>query len=298
MKKIIITLAIALSMISCSNEPLDVTTEAVVGTNLTAKKTTITPTVLPSSGYTVKAYQNCFDNCIAKDSETYFGKTDEQLVTWGAGDKFSKTVYIKYFNTPTHFVLQVLSTEGYSDLVIDGVPTGIKAAANTWANYSFPLKAGWESCEKVNLKLQVAGNGPQGVFDVSYMLVGLCPEINACANSFTAKAITCETSREVEYTFTSKDAVSNLKIQGGLANFTGSDAMVTVTGGTLTHSQKTPGGSSNRVITIEGSVGACETITINVKWSSSNSGGIITGDWTASGTGVAVPEIAGLTCSQ
>lgn len=283
-------------MISCSNEPLDVTTEAVVGSNLTAKKMAITTTVLPSSGYALETYLNCNDNCIAKDSQTFFGKSDQQTVSWG-GDKFSKTVYIKYFNTRTHFVLQVLSTEGYSDLVIDGIPSGIKAAPNTWANYTFPLKADWKACDAVNLKLQVAGNGPQGVFDVSYNLVGLCPEISTCENLFTGKAISCGTSREAEYTFTSKEALSNLKIQGGLTNFTGSDAVVTIVGGTLTHSQKTPGGSSNRVITIEGSVGACEIVKIKVKWNSSNSGGIITGDWSASGTGVAVAPIQGLTCN-
>lgn len=178
MKKIILTFAIALSMISCTNETLDVTTEAIVGTNLTAKKTVTTPTVIPNSGYTLETYLNCNDNCIAKDSQTYFAKDAEQTVSWGGpdNDKFSKIVYIKYFNTETHFVLQVLSTVGYSDLVIDGISSGIKAAENTWANYTFPLKAGWKSCDTVNLRLQVAANGPQGVFDVNYALVGLCPE--------------------------------------------------------------------------------------------------------------------------
>ena len=295
MKKIILTLAIALSMISCSNEPLDVTAEADAGTNLTAKKMAITPTVMPSSGYTLETYLNCNDNCIAKDSQTFFAKSAEQTVSWG-GEKFSKTVYVKYFNSPTHFVLQVLSTDGYSDLVIDGVSSGIKAAPNTWANYTFPLAVGWEACNDINLKLQVAGNGPQGVFDVKYQLIGICHD-DACENTFTGKAISCGTSREAEYTFTSKDAISNLKIQGGLTNFTGSDAVVTIVGGTLTASQRTPGESSNRVITVEGSVGACETITINIKWNSSNSGGVITGDWSASDSDIDVAPITGLTCN-
>lgn len=296
MKKIILTLAIALSVVSCSNEPLDVNAEANSTSKLTATKTSVTPVVIPSSSYALTPYTDCNDNCIAKDSQIYFEKTNEQIVSWGGPnkDQFSKTVYIKYFNTETHFVLQVLSTAGFSDLVIDDVETGIKAAPNTWANYTFPLEADWEACNDINLKLQVAGNGPQGVFDVNYNLVGLC---DTCANSFTGKATSCGTSREAEYTFTSKEAISNLKIQGGLTNFTGSDAVVTIVGGTLTASQRTPGGSSNRVITVEGSVGACETITINIKWNSSNSGGVITGDWSASGAGVAVDPIAGLTCN-
>jgi len=293
MKKIILTLAIAISVVSCSNEPLDVNAEANSARKLTATKTSVTPVVIPSSGYVLNPYLNCDDNCIAKDSQIYFEKTDEQIVTWGA-DK-SKTIYIKYFNTKTHFVLQVLSTEGFSDLVIDDVETEIKAEPYTWGTYSYPLADGWQACDAVNLKLQVSGNGPQGVFDVNYNLVGLCTDL--CDNTFTGKAISCGTSREAEYTFTSKEAISDLKIQGGLTNFTGADAVVTVVGGNFTDSQKTPGGSSNRVVTVEGSVEACETITINIKWNSSNSGDVITGGWSAKGTGVAVDEIEGLICN-
>lgn len=298
MKKIILTLVIALSVVSCSNEPLDVNAEANSTSKLTTTKTSVTPTSIPSSDYALTPYTDCNVNCIEKDSQIYFEKTDEQIVSWGGpnNDKFSKTVYIKYFNTETHFVLQVLSTEGFSDLVIDGVPTEIKAEPYTWGNYSYPLADGWQACDAANLKLQVAGNGPQGEFDVNYNLVGLCHD-DACDNKFIGKAISCGTSREAEYTFTSKEAISNLKIQGGLTNFTGSDAVVTILGSTLTASQRTPGGSSNRVITVEGSIGACETITINIKWNSSNSGGVITGEWSASGSGIDVDPITGLTCN-
>ncbi len=294
MKKIILTLAIALSVVSCSNEPLEVNAEANSTSKLTATKTSVTPVALPSSGYDLTPYVNCNEFCIAKVSPIYYRKSEHQTVSWG-GDK-SKTIHIKYFNTETHFVLQVLSTAGFSDLVIDGVSSGIKAAMNTWGTYSYALADGWQACDDANLKLQVAGNGAQGVFDVNYKLVGLCDD-DACENKFTGKAMSCGTSREAEYTFTSKDAISNLIIQGGLTNFTGEDAEVTVTGGTFNKSQKTPGGSSNRVITVEGSIAACETIKINVKWISGNKGGLITGDWTAIGTGITVDQIAGLTCN-
>lgn len=293
MKKIILTLAIALSMISCSNEPLDVNADANASSKLTATKTLVTPVAIPNSGYVLNSYTDCYDNCIAKDSESYFQKTDEQIVTWG-GDK-SKTIHIKYFNTETHFVLQVLCTTGFSDLVIDDVPTGTKAEPYTWGTYSYALADGWQACDAVNLKLQVSGTGPQGVFDVNYNLVGLCPD--ACENTFIGKVTSCGTSREADYTFTSKEAISDLKIQGGLTNFIGSDAVVKIVGGTLAATQKTPGGSSNRVITVEGSVAACETITINIKWNSTNAAGTITGHWSASGTAVAVDPITGLTCN-
>jgi hypothetical protein len=78
-----------------------------------------------------------------------------------------------------------------------------------------------------------------------------------------------------------------VKIQGGLTNFTlDSAAVVTVSGADFDVHQRTPGHSSNRIITLEGSVVACDTVTITVQWSSSNQGAFITGDWSASGGGV------------
>lgn len=301
MKKIILSLSIVLSLIGCTTDSIENQTEATTNSNLFSKavssKSAITVTTIPDSGYNLSTYQGCETDCIAKDNPSYFAITDQQTISWGGSnnDKFSKTVYIKYFNTATHFVLQVLSTEGFSDLVINEKTTKISAAANTWGTYSYPLNENWEACNIESLNLQVTGNGPQGVFAVNYGLIGLCPE--ACENAFTGKAISCDTEREAEYTFTSKEDVSDLKIQGGLTNFTGSDAVVTVTGGNLTVSQKTPGGSLNRVITVEGSVSACETVTIHITWNSTNPGGEITGSWSASGTGISVLNVAGLTCN-
>ena len=124
--------------------------------------------------------------------------------------------------------------------------------------------------------------------------------VDACETSFTGEAIACGNQREAVYTFTSKDALSNFKIQGGLTNFTGEDAVVTVTGGSnITKAQWTVGGSSNRVIKVEGDIDACETITITITWNSTNSGGVITGSWSVSANGSDVaPAVAGLTCTE
>ena len=122
--------------------------------------------------------------------------------------------------------------------------------------------------------------------------------VDGCETTFEGDAIECGSVREAVYTFTSKDAQSYIKIQGGLTNFTGADAEVIITGGNVTPTQWTPGGSSNRVIKVEGSVTACETITIRIKWNSYNSGGIITGSWSvkdANGVELA-PAVEGLTC--
>lgn len=120
----------------------------------------------------------------------------------------------------------------------------------------------------------------------------------SCLTSFSGEAIYCGADREANYYFTSEDDQSYIKIQGGLTNFTGDDAIVSINGGTLSSSQKTPGGSSNRVITIEGQVTACENISINIKWNSTNGNDIVTGSWSvkdASGNEIA-PSVEGLTC--
>ncbi|WP_339921463.1 hypothetical protein [uncultured Flavobacterium sp.] len=296
MKKIILTLAMGILLMSCSNEPIALETSTTAKVALTSKTLIAASTTMPNSGYSLSTYDSCTTDCIAAGTNTFFEKTSSKIVSWGGlnDDKFSKTIYIKYFNTRTEFKLLVLSTEKFADLVINGTSVGIGAAANTWGEYSIPLESGWKACDTKSIHLQVTGDGPQGVFDINYGLVGMCA--SGCETVFSGKAISCTSSREAEYTFTSKEAISNLKIQGGLTNFTGANATVTVTGGTLIASQSTPGGSSNRIIKVEGSVAACEKITINVKWNSSNSGAVITGAWSASGTGITVDEILGLEC--
>lgn len=121
---------------------------------------------------------------------------------------------------------------------------------------------------------------------------------NCCQLGFEGVAISCDDTREAEYTFTAEEDMDYIKIQGGLTNFTGADAVVTVTGGNMTVSQWTPGGSTNRVIKVEGSVQSCEEVTIHITWNSTNGNEIITGNWSVKddqGAEVA-PSVPGLEC--
>ncbi|HEX6845424.1 MAG TPA: hypothetical protein VF144_00530 [Chitinophagaceae bacterium] len=125
--------------------------------------------------------------------------------------------------------------------------------------------------------------------------------VDGCETSFTGEAKSCGADREAVYTFTSKDALDYFKIQGGLTNFTGEDAIVTWEGGSdIVVWQGTPGGSSNRTIRVEGKLAECETITITIKWNSTNSGGVITGSWSVKDVnGVELaPAVEGLTCGN
>jgi hypothetical protein len=284
-------------MYSCQTEELTATTSDTV-TN--KKVSSVLKTDLIATVSAKIATGNCSTECI-KAGGPYFATTDQQIVSWGGrnNDQNVKTVYIEYYNTATDFVLKVKSTAGWSDLVIDGVSSWTKSpvAANEWGTLVIPLSAGWKACDVKSFLLQIAGNGPQAVFNVNYSLFGVC---NDCVTSFTGKAIFCGATREAVYTFKSDTDLSYFKIQGGLTNFTGADATITVTGGNgVTKKQETPGKSSNRVITVEGGISKCSEVTIRITWNSTNTGGIITGDWSVStnNLNVAPAPIAGLTCN-
>jgi hypothetical protein len=113
-----------------------------------------------------------------------------------------------------------------------------------------------------------------------------------CEASFTGEAISCDSTREVVFMYTPDQNYNNIKIQGGLTNGTVEDAVVIVEGADLDIIQRTPGNSSNRIITLEGSVEACVPITITITWISGNQGSVITGEWSATG-GL---EVEGLEC--
>jgi hypothetical protein len=283
---------------SCQNEELSTLTNDTT-TNKKSEQTLKTGTTIVVAPTSVPS-GDCTTDCI-KAEGPYFETTDQKIIYWGGSDgkKFSKTVDITYYNTATDFVLKVKSTEGWSDLVIDGVSswTGGSVAANTWETYTIPLASGWKACDLISFKLKVTKGGSPAEFDVAYSLFGLCPE---CETSFAGEAISCGTAREAIFTFKSDKDISSFKIQGGLTNFTGTNADITVTGGTnITKGQVTPGASSNRVIKVEGSIAKCSEVTIKITWNSTNSGGIITGSWSvkdANGVEIA-PSVDGLECN-
>ena len=108
--------------------------------------------------------------------------------------------------------------------------------------------------------------------------------LDSCESLFTGEVITCDSSaREVVYTFVSAEDLDYFRIQGGLTSGVDGDPEVTVDGTDADVSIRTPGNSSNRIIKIEGSAVACDTITITVAWTSTKNGTHITGDWSVSG---------------
>lgn len=218
----------------------------------------------------------------------------------------SKTISYVAYNTPTSFVVKVtfVHSGGNASNLISVTALGstqsvATLASGATATFTFALPAGWEKCDNVPFAIHQEGQAAPINMSASYNLYGICAN-KGCETSFSGEAIACGNQREAVYTFTSKDALSNFKIQGGLTNFTGEDAVVTVTGGSnIVQSQWTVGGSSNRVIKVEGDIDACETITIHITWNSTNSGGIITGSWSVSANGDEVaPAVAGLTCGN
>ena len=250
---------------------------------------------------------DCWSTCINPEGP-YFEGSGYKTQTWGnTSHPHWKTVNHVAYNTATSFIVKVTFTHSggntsntVSVTALGSTQSVATLASGATATFTFALPAGWQACDNVPFSIYQEGQNSPMNLSCSYSLYAVCPADKDCETSFTGEAIACGNQREAVYTFTSKDAQSYIKIQGGLTNFTGADAEVTVTGGTTTTSQWTPGGSSNRVIKVEGSVGACETVTIRISWNSTNSGGIITGSWSvkdANGVEVA-HEIEGLACTN
>jgi hypothetical protein len=250
---------------------------------------------------------DCSSTCINPEGP-YIESSGSKTQTWGNVDHpHWKTVDHVAYNTATSFVVKVTFTHsgGNASNTVSVTALGTTQSVATLASgatatFIFALPAGLQACDNVSFSIYQEGQNSPMNLSCSYNLYGICIADVGCTTSFTGEAIACGNQREAVYTFTSKDAQSYFKIQGGLANFTGTDAEITVTGGSnITKSQWTPGGSTNRVIKVEGSVGACETITIRIKWNSTNSGGIITGSWSVKdGNGAEIaPAVEGLTCN-
>jgi hypothetical protein len=248
---------------------------------------------------------DCDVKCIDPEGP-YVEATDFYTHYYG---NHSKTVSYVAYNTPTSFVVKVTfvhSGGNASDIVSVTTPLGspqsvLTLASGATAIFTFALPAGWEKCANVPFTIRQEGQGAPINMSATYNLYGICAD-RGCETSFTGEVIGCDPQREALYTFTSKDEQTYFKIQGGLTNFTGiEDADVEVLGGTnIIETQGGPGGSTNHIIKVEGSIGACETITIRIRWNSTNSGGVITGSWSVKdGNGIELaPVVEGLTCGN
>ena len=259
-------------------------------------------------GSTVIENPDCSITCINADGP-YVESSGDKTQTWGnpSNPQHWKRVDHVAYNTPTSFVVKVTfnhsggNASNEVSVTAFGTTRSVATlASGATATFTFDLPSGWSACQTVPFSIYQEGQNSPMNLSCSYLLYGVCVADKSCETSFIGEAIACGNQREAMYTFTSKEAQSYIKIQGGLTNFTGADAEVIVTGGSLTTSQWTTGGSSNRVIKVEGSVEACETITIRIRWNSTNSGGIITGSWSVKdGTGVEIAhEVEGLACTN
>ena len=157
----------------------------------------------------------------------------------------------------------------------------------------------------------------------SVVEVAPCDDCPYNGNGFTGNAVSCGTSRVAEYTFSSEDGVGNFKMQGGLTNFTGTNATVYVNGELVVFSgtssddwaqgittngytvgQRTPSndngngnGSSNRNIRVVGELSECSAVVVRIEWTSSNTGTTMTGGWSVKdGELELAPPVADLVC--
>ncbi|MHB1108426.1 MAG: hypothetical protein ACYCZ2_18875 [Lutibacter sp.] len=150
-----------------------------------------------------------------------------------------------------------------------------------------------------------------------------CSSCTIVGEEFSGEAVSCGTSREANFTFGSEDGVGYFKMQGGLTNFTGTNATVYVNGELVVFSgtssddwaqgittngytvgQRTPSndngngnGSSNRNIRVVGELSECSAVVVRIEWTSSNTGTTMTGGWSVKdGELELAPPVADLVC--
>ena len=172
---------------------------------------------------------DCDAQCIDPGGP-YIEATDYYTHYYG---NHSKTVRYVAYNTPTSFVVEVtfVHSGGNASNTVTVIALGapqfvVTLASGATATFTFALPEGWKACDNVPFTIRQEGQGAPINMSGSYSLYGVCAN-RGCETSFTGLAIACGNQREAIYRFTSKDAVSNFKIQGGLTNFTGEDAIVT-----------------------------------------------------------------------
>ena len=149
---------------------------------------------------------------------------------------------------------------------------------------TYVLAEGWDFCTAKRFWIKIEGKaGGTTSYFIDYYRYQICEE--ACELDFygagyEGQFVVEEVSynRKAVYTFIPEEAGA-YKIQGGLTNFTGADALVLTEEG-LVVDQWTPGQSSNRIICITGQMEACEAVEITLYWYSTNQDTEITGDWT------------------
>jgi len=257
---------------------------------------------------TSQRLMDCSSDCI-NPAGPFVERSAMSSSSWGGpnSDFHTKTVTYVAYNTATDLVVKVTYVKSgqntnASDLVsatVNGVVRSVPTlASGATATFTFPLAAGWKKCDVLCIAIRQEGQNSPISMNCWYSLFEVCAA--RCATTFEGDAESCEAAREAIYTFTAESDMSYIKMQGGLTNFTGANAAIEFLEGgeNLTYSQSTPGGSSNRVIKIEGSVSACERVRIRIRWNSTNTGGVITGSWSvkdANGVEVA-PSVAGLFC--
>src|SRR5688572_17689989 len=180
---------------------------------------------------------DCWSTCISPEGP-YIESSGSKTQTWGnINDPHWKTVNYVAYNTATSFIVKVTFTHSGGNASNDVSVTAFGStqlietlASGAEHTFTFDLPSVWNACDNVPFAIYQEGQNSPINMSCSYNLYAVCPA--DCETSFTGEAKACGTAREAEYTFVSEDAQGYFKIQGGLTNFTGTDAIVEVNGGT------------------------------------------------------------------
>ncbi|MES2648250.1 MAG: hypothetical protein V4717_15340 [Bacteroidota bacterium] len=235
---------------------------------------------------------SCSAVCIEHGSGDYYTKTGSFT---GAIGSNSKAIAYTVYNTETDFVVVLnytrtpaASGSGSTVKVTVNGNDQTKVLTNSVnQTYTFPLASGWKACDVTTWSLTEVplfdGALPITGGD-TYGLIGVC---NPCVNALTAD-YGCDGS--VTFTFTATEA-GPIVIQGGLTD----DAIIsTASSNVLTRNLTHPAviNSSSSVTRWEGTVEACQVVTVTITFEGGN--GI--GAWSAKRNDVVLGSTEAVAC--
>ncbi len=253
-----------------------------------AKEEIISTNSTPVKHMQAAAYESCESQCIVAGSGDYFVKSGSLSGKIGSN---TKGITYSAYNTETDFVVVVsynrtpVTSKSSSTITVtvNGVSQSNTIVNHKSATYTFPLASGWNGCDETSVSIaETVFDGAAAMSgNTTYNLIGICNSCSLEGDNFSGNVTSCTGTREAVYTLSSEDGMSSFTIDGDIHGSTGTPVVSISGGDNISHTIARKGSSNNYDITVNGTLGACSTVTVTVNWTWDTKAAAITGTWTA-----------------
>lgn len=183
---------------------------------------------------------DCSNLCINPEAPVYFPLIS---TICDGPEATNKCTTVTVYNTMTHLIIEVVSTEQtgtvfINDVVMDehGFPAG-----ETHSFY-FELPSGWKACDPWPFKVRIVGGGTPDEHIGTYYLIGVCPDICTPMDETAWSAGTKYVSKGNWATYTTYTAGKEATIFAGQTINVGTATFSAVSGGNVTITINLTGG--------------------------------------------------------